>query len=77
MDTVADLIRALQSLPQDARPFVSSDSEGNSMNRIWCVGVEKSLKGDPEYSALNWDDIDNGEYGDNPEIETFVCIWPV
>jgi len=73
---VRELIEKLQELDPGMRVLVSCDEEGNKIDTLWTVGHEKILAGDPEMNPLNQDDIRNGEYGDNPEIEEVVVLWP-
>lgn len=72
MDTVADLIRALQQMPQGAKPVISADHYG--VATIYSVHEAEVLKGDPDMEPLHPNDIANGEYGDNPETVTHVFL---
>ena len=76
MDTVADLIRALQAMPQDAVPYMATDDEGNSFSQVYSVQKAETLGERDEYQPIHPDDLANGEYGDNPETTTAVYIWP-
>lgn len=73
MDTVADLIRSLQQMPQDAKPVLGADHNG--IAEVYSVQTDKALKGDADFEPINQSDIDAGEYGENPEIVTYVYIW--
>jgi hypothetical protein len=79
MDTVADLIRSLQQMPQDLPVMKAKDEEGNGFSQIGRVQVEKYLADVPRnsynLSIVNQQDIDGGEYGDNPEIGEVVILW--
>lgn len=76
MDTVADLIRALQQMPQDAVPYMSKDEEGNGFSKVYQVVTSETFAHDDEHHPLHPADLTSGEYGDNPETVTAVYIWP-
>lgn len=77
MKTVREVIEALQEFDPDLPIIKSKDEEGNGFDSIWCIQEEKFLKGAGKWdmSPLHPDDIANGEYGDDPDLETKVVIW--
>lgn len=79
MDTVGDVVKRLLEFPQDLPIMKSKDEEGNGFTSIWCVQVEKYLAdvGRNRYNLeiINQEDIDAGEYGDEPNVGEVVIIW--
>lgn len=76
MDTVADLIRSLQQMPQDAPVFMSKDEEGNGYGIVRYVDLSKVLTNDDEYHPIHPTDWANKEYGENPDVYDAVYLWP-
>jgi hypothetical protein len=73
VNTVGDVVARLLKFDQSMPIIKSKDEEGNGFATIWCIQEEKFVDGD-EYPA-SWEDIENGEYGDDPQVETKVVIW--
>lgn len=73
---VRELIEKLQELNPGARVIVAADPEGNSFDTLWNVQESHILTGDQDLQPLHPRDLAAGEYGDNPDTEEVVVLWP-
>lgn len=73
---VRELIEKLQELDPGMRLIVAADPEGNSFDTLWVVEERVIMTGDQELQPLHPSDIAAGEYGDNPDTESVVVLWP-
>lgn len=73
MDTVADLIRSLQQMPQDAKVWMMSDQEGNSTHWVEGVFAGKARKNLHGWSHVHSEDL---EYYAGEELHDVAVIWP-
>lgn len=78
--TVAELIETLQSYPADTLVIMSSDSEGNSYDTLYNLGLVKYDKKNREVGLieLTEDDIKAG-YSKEDVMKKGVkaiCLWP-
>ena len=74
MKTIGDLRAYIDGMPDDMRLLVGEDGSDGAKD-FWCAQEELVLRG--EKDALHPDDVENGEYGEDPDIETVCVIWPV
>jgi len=68
---VKDLIKLLQTCPQDRLVVMASDAEGNGFSELGDNGVElEAFYNESERDVVHPDDIQ-----DIPVIKV-VCLWP-
>lgn len=78
MDTVGEVIAALQKFDPDLPIMKADDEEGNGFSSLWCIQREAYLVEDGRNAhsleILNRSDIAAGEYGDSL-IGEVVVLW--
>lgn len=63
--TVSELITELKKMPKKAEVFLSSDSEGNAVNRLFCVEESPQNAEGPCH-------VDDA----NDSLPSAVVLWP-
>lgn len=82
METIADLIEKLSKLPQDLRPLIATDPEGNNFLRLEDVEMYFVEKPDPGTDTVEQVFTEEDLTDEPPEVieyafERVAVIWPV